>query len=73
MTNLQIHPLENDWGIFIDPDLYNNNKYQLFTIYEDDEYNNVLWADNIIDYFLNKLIYLLLIKITKNNKIIIIK
>lgn len=55
MTNLQIHPLENDWGIFIDPDLYNNNKYQLFTIYEDDEYNNVLWADNIIDYFLNSL------------------
>jgi hypothetical protein len=67
MKNLQIYPLENDWGLFIDIDCYNireynekydkNNKYQykLFTIYEDDEYNNVLWPDIIINYFLNLL------------------
>jgi hypothetical protein len=48
MQNLKIYPLENNWG-------YNNNKYNLFTIYEDDEDNNVLWPDIIIDYFRNLL------------------
>lgn len=65
MKNPQIYHLDNDWGLFIDIDSYNireyNNKYNkyheynLFTIYEDDEYKNLLWLDIIIEYFCNLL------------------
>ena len=69
MKKLKIYPLEpqNDWGLFIDIDCcniqeyndkynkYKRRRYKLFTIYEDDEYNNVLWPDININYFLNLL------------------
>jgi hypothetical protein len=63
MKKLKIYPLEpqNDWdccNIQEYNDKYNKYKrrcYKLFTIYEDDEYNNVLWPDININYFLNLL------------------
>ena len=56
MKRLQVHPLENDWGLFIDIEHANTDQeiiwanHYLYTIYEDEREFEKNFLRSVIEY-----------------------